>query len=235
MKLSLVLFSLLVVVIIVYIIYGKANVPAPENPEQTGIFWIDDRDNDGISDKDDKCPFTPEEVVTDSDGCAIDSDRDGVPDYLDKCPETSILAIVDTDGCSLHADLKFFEYVVIRFKYLTRSTDIGTMINYCSYIYFATFFIGALLFLYFTFLFIRDFIRHKFKSKGILAFILMLWVFFTVILVLYYGYVLLAAGFEAYTDITILFMLLLTVIAIYIYGKLGIALRRLYLNNISRY
>ena len=72
--------------------------PAPA-PEQAGYFWADDQDRDGVLDRDDKCPFTPEGVTVDKDGCPLDSDGDGVPDYLDKCPETPLGAVVDTDGC----------------------------------------------------------------------------------------------------------------------------------------
>lgn len=74
--------------------------PAPAEPvDESGYFWPDDQDRDGVSDRDDLCPFTPEGVAVDSDGCALDSDGDGVPDYLDKCPDTPLGSVVDTDGC----------------------------------------------------------------------------------------------------------------------------------------
>ena len=72
--------------------------PAPA-AEQAGYFWADDQDRDGVLDANDKCPFTPEGVAVDSDGCATDSDGDGVPDYLDRCPDTPLGSVVDTDGC----------------------------------------------------------------------------------------------------------------------------------------
>jgi OmpA-OmpF porin, OOP family len=74
--------------------------PMPAAPVESGFFWPDDQDRDGVKDSNDKCPFTPEGVAVDNDGCALDSDGDGVPDYLDKCPETPLGAVVDTDGCS---------------------------------------------------------------------------------------------------------------------------------------
>lgn len=74
--------------------------PPSAEPEMSGHFWIDDQDGDGVRDADDKCPFTPEGVAVDSDGCATDGDGDGVPDYLDKCPETPLGTVVDTDGCA---------------------------------------------------------------------------------------------------------------------------------------
>ncbi len=70
-------------------------------PEMSGHFWADDQDYDGVLDNADKCPFTPQGVSVDADGCAIDSDGDGVPDYLDKCPDTPLGSVVDTDGCPL--------------------------------------------------------------------------------------------------------------------------------------
>ena len=78
---------------------GQAPAMAPEPEPQAGHFWADDQDRDGVSDADDHCPFTPEGVAVDSNGCAHDSDGDGVPDYLDKCPETPLGSVVDTDGC----------------------------------------------------------------------------------------------------------------------------------------
>lgn len=74
--------------------------PPMAEPEMTGHFWIDDQDYDGVRDVNDKCPFTPEGVAVNSDGCATDNDGDGVPDYLDKCPETPLGSVVDTDGCA---------------------------------------------------------------------------------------------------------------------------------------
>lgn len=43
-----------------------------------------DSDGDGVPDRIDKCPDTPEGVKVDSHGCPMDTDGDGVPDYLDK-------------------------------------------------------------------------------------------------------------------------------------------------------
>jgi OmpA-OmpF porin, OOP family len=45
-----------------------------------------DEDNDGVSDKLDKCPGTPPNAMVDAKGCPLDADGDGVADYLDKCP-----------------------------------------------------------------------------------------------------------------------------------------------------
>ena len=56
-----------------------------------------DADQDGVSDRYDKCPNTPSGVVVDKDGCPLDMDKDGVPDYLDKCPD--IAGLASLNGC----------------------------------------------------------------------------------------------------------------------------------------
>lgn len=48
-----------------------------------------DADNDGVSDKKDKCPDTPAGVAVDKTGCPLDRDNDGVADYLDTCPDVA--------------------------------------------------------------------------------------------------------------------------------------------------
>jgi len=65
-----------------------------------------DTDKDGVPDKKDLCPNTPEGVAVDDCGCPFDSDKDGVPNYLDECPKTPKQAIgmVDEKGCPLDTD-----------------------------------------------------------------------------------------------------------------------------------
>jgi len=58
---------------------------------------VKDSDNDGVSDKKDKCPDTPAGVVVDKNGCPVDTDGDGVPDYLDDCP--TVKGLVALKGC----------------------------------------------------------------------------------------------------------------------------------------
>lgn len=60
-----------------------------------------DSDGDGVMDKDDQCPNTPQGVAVDATGCPLDDDGDGVPNYLDQCPDTSAGAKVDAKGCYL--------------------------------------------------------------------------------------------------------------------------------------
>ncbi|MBW4362273.1 OmpA family protein [Flavobacterium taihuense] len=56
-----------------------------------------DADNDGVADKDDKCPDTPAGVAVDKTGCPIDKDIDGVADYRDECPDVAGSATLN--GC----------------------------------------------------------------------------------------------------------------------------------------
>lgn len=60
-----------------------------------------DEDGDGVPDFSDLCPFTPEGVQVDLDGCPLDSDGDGVPDYLDKEPNSTAGSIVNHEGIAL--------------------------------------------------------------------------------------------------------------------------------------
>ena len=56
-----------------------------------------DTDGDGVSDKRDKCPDTPQGVKVDANGCPLDRDGDGVPDYQDQCPDQKGTAALQ--GC----------------------------------------------------------------------------------------------------------------------------------------
>lgn len=61
-----------------------------------------DADGDGVPDRKDKCPDTPQGVKVDENGCPLDTDGDGVADYQDKCPDTPGLPALqgcpDADG-----------------------------------------------------------------------------------------------------------------------------------------
>jgi len=56
-----------------------------------------DSDHDGVPDKKDQCPQTPENVTVDINGCPLDTDNDGIVDYLDDCP--TIKGISSLNGC----------------------------------------------------------------------------------------------------------------------------------------
>jgi probable HAF family extracellular repeat protein len=60
-----------------------------------------DVDGDGVGDKDDLCPHTPEGATPDRHGCPMDTDDDGVMDGLDQCPDTARGAIADRRGCPM--------------------------------------------------------------------------------------------------------------------------------------
>jgi len=72
-----------------------------------------DKDNDGILDQHDKCPYTPQKWAFvsnagsdfDRDGCAdgledTDDDNDKIPNFIDKCPSTGNGDMSDNAGCS---------------------------------------------------------------------------------------------------------------------------------------
>lgn len=63
-----------------------------------------DTDNDGVSDKKDRCPETPMGAIVDASGCPLDEDKDGVFDGLDKCVNTPVRATADADGCPHDTD-----------------------------------------------------------------------------------------------------------------------------------
>ncbi len=60
-------------------------------------YKIKDSDNDGIGDKFDICPNTPEGYAVDTVGCPLDTDKDGVVNEEDKCP--TVPGTVATNGC----------------------------------------------------------------------------------------------------------------------------------------
>jgi outer membrane protein OmpA-like peptidoglycan-associated protein len=63
-----------------------------------------DTDNDGVVDSRDKEPGTPEGVLVDAQGRAIDSDGDGIQDFRDKEPFSPKGAEVDRSGVAVDSD-----------------------------------------------------------------------------------------------------------------------------------
>lgn len=72
--------------------------------EQTVAAAIIDLDQDGVEDRQDRCPGTPANVPVDIQGCARDSDADGVADHSDQCPNTEAGVPVDVRGCARDDD-----------------------------------------------------------------------------------------------------------------------------------
>jgi outer membrane protein OmpA-like peptidoglycan-associated protein len=69
-----------------------------------GSVLAQDKDDDGIEDKVDKCPNDPEDFdgFEDTDGCPDpDNDKDGIKDTVDKCPDLAedFDGYQDSDGC----------------------------------------------------------------------------------------------------------------------------------------
>lgn len=63
-----------------------------------------DADLDGVRDRADQCPDTPQGALVDPAGCPLDGDRDSVFDGLDACPDTPQGATVDSAGCPSDSD-----------------------------------------------------------------------------------------------------------------------------------
>ena len=63
-----------------------------------------DDDNDGVINKKDKCPNTPQGIKVNKKGCPLDDDEDGVANYMDQCPNTPYGVGVDANGCELDSD-----------------------------------------------------------------------------------------------------------------------------------
>jgi outer membrane protein OmpA-like peptidoglycan-associated protein len=63
-----------------------------------------DADSDGVCDGVDTCPNTPKGATVDAKGCTRDTDGDGVPDGIDACPSTPAGATVDARGCTTDSD-----------------------------------------------------------------------------------------------------------------------------------
>jgi len=87
----------------------QPQAPAKVTPKPAKPDVVVDSDHDGVPDKLDKCPNTPNGVQVDVNGCPLDSDHDGVPNYLDKCPNTPKGVKVNKIGCpiSFNFDIHF--------------------------------------------------------------------------------------------------------------------------------
>lgn len=109
--------------------YDLLSSPPSTNPEDfffPDYFVLDvgDHDGDGVVDGLDICPFTPEGVEVDENGCPLDKDQDGVPDFRDVEPTTPGEAFVNADGKTLTDEdfyqqyLKYIDYADIPIEIL---------------------------------------------------------------------------------------------------------------------
>jgi len=99
---------------------GGGNSSAPINVNVVNNNYINginlnDKDQDGINDDQDKCANTPSNTQVDNNGCPSksvssspsstivndDDDKDGVKNAIDKCPRTPLGQKVDAQGCAL--------------------------------------------------------------------------------------------------------------------------------------
>ena len=92
------------------------------------LYGGDDEDGDGVIDLVDDCPFTPEGVVVDENGCPLDGDGDWVPDYKDDELDSPPGSIVDTSGVA-YTDDDFYEL------YLAYIDTVGTYTNVVKTVY----------------------------------------------------------------------------------------------------
>ncbi|MFC2176297.1 hypothetical protein ACFLR1_04950 [Bacteroidota bacterium] len=76
---------------------------------------IEDADQDGVQDFDDKCAQTPEGVTVDKHGCPVDSDLDVIANYRDLETETKLGSVVNLDGVTLTEEqmLKSYDNVSV--------------------------------------------------------------------------------------------------------------------------
>lgn len=63
-----------------------------------------DLDRDGVKNKNDRCPNTPDGAAVDRNGCPLDADGDGVPDGIDRCSRTRPGEPVTDRGCPIDGD-----------------------------------------------------------------------------------------------------------------------------------
>lgn len=96
----------------------------------TKIFLMPDSDQDGVPDRNDKCPDTPPGVSVDKRGCPKDSDNDGVWDNMDHCPNTPKGAKVDKYGCWDKGEVLFdFDKYEIKSKYYKVLDEIASVLT----------------------------------------------------------------------------------------------------------
>ena len=96
--------NLIAMVGLTYSFGAKAEPKVEEVTEEVPVVAAvveKDSDGDGVYDKLDKCPNTPDGSTVGADGCPIsmDDDHDGVLNAQDICPNTPVGEAVNSDGC----------------------------------------------------------------------------------------------------------------------------------------
>ncbi|MBI5960457.1 MAG: thrombospondin type 3 repeat-containing protein [Chloroflexi bacterium] len=87
-----------------WVLIGGYLLPDDETLHATLLEIIEDRDNDGVLDAEDNCPFVanPDQADADNNGvgdaCSEDYDADGVLDVEDNCPFAPNSDQIDADG-----------------------------------------------------------------------------------------------------------------------------------------
>lgn len=71
---------------------------------------LEDSDEDGVNDFDDRCAKTPSGVKVDEFGCPIDTDVDVIADYRDKEEATALGNMVNTEGVTLTDEMMLAAY-----------------------------------------------------------------------------------------------------------------------------
>ena len=80
--------------------FGGSGSSSTSSNSNTGTL---DADNDGVANRNDRCPNTPAGAQVDANGCAMDNDedQDGVVNSADQCPNTPRGADVNAQGCEI--------------------------------------------------------------------------------------------------------------------------------------
>jgi OOP family OmpA-OmpF porin len=90
-------FPLVLCLLLLLVFTSSMNKRFTTSISMDASLYGKDTDGDGVKDKKDKCPGTPQGVQVDETGCPLDNDKDGVADYIDKCPAEIGLATME--GC----------------------------------------------------------------------------------------------------------------------------------------
>jgi hypothetical protein len=83
-----------------------------------------DADNDGIINRNDRCPATLTNAIVDKAGCPTDADNDHIPDGIDICANTPAGYPVDDQGCPRDSDKDGVLDALDRCRYTPRGATV---------------------------------------------------------------------------------------------------------------